>query len=156
MSTDLTFFTNEPEGELEKDQTVRKFRIVQFEGERKVSRNLHHFNLDVIISVGYRIKSVVGTQFRIWATNVLKEHLVQGFTIREERLKTQAQKYQELKNSVKLLENILALDEIMTASKNTTEQTGGLVVPGRPINLSEDIRFAPHIQFLEYHRENVF
>ena len=61
------------EGELERDPTVRKFRTVQTEGQREVSRDLEYYNLDVIISVGYRVKSPRGTQFRIWATQVLKE-----------------------------------------------------------------------------------
>jgi hypothetical protein len=61
------------EGELVKESTVRKFRTVQIEGSREVNRNIDHYNLDVIISVGYRVKSLRGTQFRIWATERLKE-----------------------------------------------------------------------------------
>ncbi|MGJ3235199.1 virulence RhuM family protein [Marivirga sp.] len=61
------------EGELERNSTVRKFRTVQTEGSREVSRDLDYYNLDVIISVGYRVKSQRGTQFRIWATKVLRE-----------------------------------------------------------------------------------
>lgn len=70
------------ERELEKDPTIRKFRIVRKEGKRAVERAIDHYNLDVIISVGYRIKSKRGTQFRIWATNVLQDHLDKGFTLR--------------------------------------------------------------------------
>jgi len=62
------------EKELEKLSTVRKFRTVRFEGNRDVERDLEYYNLDVIISVGYRVKSQQGTQFRIWATQRLKEH----------------------------------------------------------------------------------
>jgi prophage maintenance system killer protein len=64
------------EGELEKNSTIRNFRIVQKEGKREVLRDIDFYNLDVIISVGYRVKSIQGTRFRIWATTVLKEHLL--------------------------------------------------------------------------------
>ena len=74
-------------GELEKQATVRKFRTVQIEGEREVARNLEYYNLDVIISVGYRVNSTKATQFRIWATNVLKEFIVKGFAMDDDRLK---------------------------------------------------------------------
>ena len=60
---------------------------VQNEGTRQVSRNVKHYNLDVIISVGYRVKSLRGTQFRIWATQVLKEYLRKGFALNDEKLK---------------------------------------------------------------------
>ena len=66
------------EKELSKSSTIRKFRIVQREGNRQVERERNCYNLDVIISVGYRVKSQRGTQFRIWATNVLKQHLIDG------------------------------------------------------------------------------
>lgn len=74
-------------GELEKQATVRKFRTVQIEGEREVARNLEYYNLDVIISVGYRVNSTKATQFRIWATNILKEFIVKGFAMDDDRLK---------------------------------------------------------------------
>lgn len=74
-------------GELEKEPTVRKFRTVQIEGEREVARNLEYYNLDAIISVGYRVNSTKATQFRIWATNVLKEYIVKGFAMDDDRLK---------------------------------------------------------------------
>ena len=76
------------EGELEKSATVRKFRTVQTEGNRQVERELDHYNLDVIISVGYRVKSVQGTQFRIWATQRLKEYIIKGFTLNDDRFKS--------------------------------------------------------------------
>jgi hypothetical protein len=75
------------EGELIPEATVRKFRTVQNEGNRQVNRDIDHYNLDVIISVGYRVKSVRGTQFRIWATQRLREYLIKGFTLDDERLK---------------------------------------------------------------------
>jgi hypothetical protein len=67
--------------------TVKEFLIVRQEGTRQVSRSVEHYNLDVIISVGYRVKSLRGTQFRIWATQRLREYIVQGFTMDDERFK---------------------------------------------------------------------
>jgi len=75
------------EGELRPDSTIRKFRIVQTEGPRRVEREVEHYNLDMIISVGYRVKSLRGTQFRIWATQRLREYIVKGFAMDDERLK---------------------------------------------------------------------
>lgn len=75
------------EGELEKKSTVAKNATVQIEGDRLVERNIDYYNLDVIISVGYRVKSLQGTKFRIWATERLKEYLIKGFTLDDERLK---------------------------------------------------------------------
>ncbi|MBI5152326.1 virulence RhuM family protein [Candidatus Peregrinibacteria bacterium] len=75
------------EGELDQAATIRNFRIVQKEGDRAVSRDIIHYNLDVIISIGYRVKSLRGTQFRIWATQRLKEYIIKGFTMDDERLK---------------------------------------------------------------------
>ena len=75
------------EGELTEDSTVKDYLTVQNEGSRKVSRNVTHYNLDVIISVGYRVKSLRGTQFRIWATQVLKEYMKKGFALNDDLLK---------------------------------------------------------------------
>jgi hypothetical protein len=75
------------EVELKPEATVAKFATVQTEGDRTVSREIEYFNLDVIISVGYRVKSHRGTQFRIWATQRLSEYIVKGFTLDDERLK---------------------------------------------------------------------
>ena len=75
------------EGELPRDATIRKFRIVRREGTRDVAREIEFYNLEAIISVGYRVKSQRGTQFRQWATARLKEYLVKGFTMDDERLK---------------------------------------------------------------------
>ncbi len=75
------------EGELDREATVAKFATVQTEGSREVSRDVEFFNLDVIISVGYRVKSHRGTQFRIWATRRLREYIIKGFTLDDERLK---------------------------------------------------------------------
>lgn len=73
--------------ELEKTTTVRNFRTVQQEGDREITRNIEYYNLDAIISVGYRVNSVEATQFRKWATKTLKEFLIKGFAIDDERLK---------------------------------------------------------------------
>ena len=75
------------EGELERKETVAYFATVQDEGGVQVERNIEYYNLDVIISVGYRVKSKRGTQFRIWANKVLKEYLIKGFAMDDERLK---------------------------------------------------------------------
>lgn len=75
------------EGELEKSSTVRKFRTVQIEGDRIVTREQLHYNLDMIISLGYRVKSITATHFRRWATERLKEYMIKGFAIDDERLK---------------------------------------------------------------------
>ncbi len=75
------------EGELKPEATVAKFATVQTEGNRTVSRAIEFYNLDVIISVGYRVKSHRGTQFRIWATQRLREYIVKGFALDDERLK---------------------------------------------------------------------
>jgi hypothetical protein len=79
--------TVQPAGKLQTPATIRKFRIVQLEGARSVEREVEFYNLDVIISVGYRVKSHRGTQFRIWATQRLHEYLVKGFVMDDERLK---------------------------------------------------------------------
>ena len=86
-------------GELEKEATIRKFRIVRREGSRDVTRNVEHYNLDAIISVGYRVKSATATQFRIWATKRLREYLVQGYSINEQRLEQLEQIAQVLSQS---------------------------------------------------------
>ena len=75
------------EGELQIDSTVRKYRTLQREGTRQVERDLEYYNLDAIISVAYRVNSYQATQFRIWATRTLKEFIIKGFVLDDERLK---------------------------------------------------------------------
>ena len=87
------------EGELEKEATCRDFRQVRQEGKRQVNRLVPHYNLDAIISVGYRVKSATATQFRIWATKRLREYLVQGYSINEQRLEQLGQIAQVLSRS---------------------------------------------------------
>ncbi|MFC1594097.1 RhuM family protein [Candidatus Omnitrophota bacterium] len=88
------------EKELEKKSVIRKFRITASDGK---GYETQLYNLDVIISVGYRVKSQNGTRFRIWATNVLKKHLIDGYTINEQRLTQQVLKFQALQRAVKLI-----------------------------------------------------
>ena len=95
------------EKELVRKATVAKYATVQFEGEREIERKIEYFNLDVIISVGYRIKSKRGTQFRIWASKVLRDFLVKGFAINEKRISQEIQQLKELQESAKLLGSVL-------------------------------------------------
>jgi len=76
------------EGELAEKATCKVFLQVQKEGNREVSRKQKFYNLDAIISVGYRIKSQVATQFRIWATKILKEYIIKGFALNDERFRS--------------------------------------------------------------------
>jgi len=91
------------EKELNTSRTIRKFRIVEDEGRRQITRTIDHFNLDVIISVGYRVKSLQGTQFRIWATKTLKHYLVKGYVLNQKRLKEQQKSLKVLSDSVALI-----------------------------------------------------
>lgn len=95
------------EGELNQDATVSILEIVQKEGSRSVKRQKTFYNLDAIISVGYRVNSSRATQFRIWATNVLKEYLIKGYTINEKALKDKQEKIQTLQTTVSLLSRSL-------------------------------------------------
>ena len=121
------------EGELEKDSTIRKFRIVQTEGKRKVERNIDYYNLDVIISVGYRVKSVRGTQFRIWATQKLKDYLVKGFAVNEKRLREKTEQIKQLQHSIDLLNRCVEtqahnLDDAQQLTKLMSEFASGLTL----------------------------
>ena len=91
------------ENELVYGATCRKFRQVRNEGNRTIEREIEHYNLDVIISVGYRVKSKQGTQFRIWANSILKEYLVKGYAVNEKRLEQKEQEVQLLKNGIQIL-----------------------------------------------------
>lgn len=95
------------EGELDRNSTVAKFATVQLEGSRKIQREIEYYNLDVIISVGYRVKSKRGTQFRIWANSVLKEYLVKGYALNEKRLKEQTEKLKELEKTLEIFSNVV-------------------------------------------------
>jgi prophage maintenance system killer protein len=94
-------------GELDEEATCAKFAQVRQEGKRKVRREIQFYNLDMVLSVGYRVNSKRGTQFRIWANRVLKEHLVQGYTINEKRLLEQRQQFHKLHQSIVLVERTM-------------------------------------------------
>jgi death-on-curing family protein len=109
------------EKELNDKATTEYFSVVQKEGKREVSRNVKFYNLDMIISVGYRVNSKRGTQFRIWATQTLKDHLVRGYTINEKRLKEQQEKFKELQEAVEFLKSTVGKKEL------TNRETQGLL-----------------------------
>jgi death-on-curing family protein len=91
-------------GELNEKSTVSKMETVQMEGNRRIKRILTYFNLDMIISVGYRVNSRRATQFRIWATKTLKEHLIKGYTINEKRLLQTQNQLKELQSAISFLQ----------------------------------------------------
>ncbi|PHR72159.1 MAG: death-on-curing protein [Lutibacter sp.] len=117
------------EGELSKKATVAKYATVQKEGDREVTREVEHYNLDVIISVGYRVKSQRGTQFRIWANTILKEYLVKGYAINEKRLAQKEQEIHVLKNGIQILSR---------AIEEKTEDNEWLAVFARGLSLLDD------------------
>jgi hypothetical protein len=90
-------------GELDEIPTVRKFRTVQKEGSRQIERDRIHYNLDVIIAVGYRVNTKQGTRFRQWATQRVKEFLVRGYAINEVRLRQKQQHIQTLRDGIRIL-----------------------------------------------------
>ncbi len=98
--------------ELDKSATTKNFLVVRQEGARKVKRELKHYNLDAIISVGYRVNSAQATRFRIWATSVLKQHLVQGYSLNQRRLKERGI---ELEQAVALLSRTLSNQQLVSA-----------------------------------------
>ncbi len=98
--------------ELEENSTCAKIAQVQKEGEREVKRKIKYYNLDVIIAVGYRVNSKRGTEFRIWANKILKDFLIKGFSINEKRLSKQNEQLRELKESVKILGNLINQKEL--------------------------------------------
>lgn len=99
------------EGELEAGATTEDSSVVQSEGGREVRRRIQHYNLDVVISVGYRVKSRRGTQFRIWANGVLRDHLVRGYTLNEKRLIARGVEFDQ---AVALLTATLRKNETLT------------------------------------------
>ena len=100
------------EKELEKASTVAKFATVQKEGGRAVKRDIAFYNLDVIISIGYRVKSKQGTQFRIWATQRLKDYLVKGYAINQRRLEEKTEQLHSLKKVIHLQEKLFASQQL--------------------------------------------
>ena len=90
--------------ELDRESTVAFFATVQNEGKRSIKRNIDFYNLDAIISVGYRVNSKRATQFRIWATGTLREYLVKGYKVNESRLLEQKEKLTSLKEAINFIE----------------------------------------------------
>ena len=109
------------EGELSFDSTVKEYLTVQKEGNRNVKRKLSLYNLDVIISVGYRVKSQRGTQFRIWANNVLKEYLLKGYAIN--------QRFEQIENNLHNMQNDLG--EIKLQLKTSLPPNQGIFYDGQ-------------------------
>lgn len=114
--------------ELEKDATCAKIAQVQVEGNRTINRHITYYNLDVIISVGYRVNSMRGTQFRIWANKVLKDYLIKGYAINQQ---AKSEQLEDLKKTVRLLSNVienkqLTLDEANGLLHIITDYTYGL------------------------------
>ncbi len=92
--------------ELEKDSTCAKIAQVQMEGNRTIKRHIIYYNLDMIISVGYRVNSMRGTQFRIWANKILKDYLIKGYAINQQ---VKAAQLEDLKSTVRLLSNVIGI-----------------------------------------------
>lgn len=119
--------------ELLSESTCAKFAQVQTEGRRMVKRSIFHYNLDVIISVGYRINSKVATQFRIWATNILRDYIVKGYAVNQKRLRQAEQHLVELSKTVKVMQNVadtrkLSRSETQGLFKIISDFTYGLQV----------------------------
>jgi prophage maintenance system killer protein len=105
-------------GELEEKSVCANFAHTAADGK---TYQTNYYNLDVIISIGYRVNSKQGTQFRIWATNVLRQHLVAGYTINEKRLKAQQGKIKELQETVRLLDNLVLLESVSDEAKGIVQ-----------------------------------
>jgi len=117
-------------GELEKKSTVAIFATVQKEGARAISRDIEHFNLDIILSVGYRVNSKAATKFRQWATQTLKQHITKGYTINEKTIKHNKKQFLKTLDDLKILainselietQDILSLIESFSATFFTLE-----------------------------------
>lgn len=98
------------EGELDQNPTCAFFAQVQKEGSRSITRKIPYYNLDVILAVGYRVSSKVATDFRKWATNILKNYLINGYAINEKRLTQKQEQIEALKNSLNMLTRSIVLE----------------------------------------------
>lgn len=116
------------EKELDKDSTIKKYLTVQKEGNREVSRSIDHYNLDMIISVGYRVNSNKATKFRKWATSILKQYITNGYTINSDKITHQ--RFKELEKEVTTLKKIVS--NISSSSKdNKLELQEGIFYNGQ-------------------------
>jgi prophage maintenance system killer protein len=120
------------DGELSEEATTEDYSVVRLEGKRKVNRRVKHYNLDAIISVGYRVNSKQGTKFRIWANKVLREYLLQGYALNESRLKQQTKKIVQLKETLALFQEAqqtsLGHDEAKGLLSVLTEYTHSFIL----------------------------
>jgi len=119
------------EKELSKNSTVAKYATVQMEGGREIKREIDYYNLDVIISVGYRVKSKRGTQFRIWANKILKDYLIQGYVLNEKVLKEKNERIKNLETTLEIFSQAvnqkqLGKDEFTGILKVVTDYTYAL------------------------------
>ena len=115
--------------ELDKEATSAKIAQVQIEGGREIKRNINVYNLDAILSVGYKVNSKKGTAFRIWANKILKEYLVKGYSINEKRLEQKEQEVQFLKNGIQILSR---------AIEEKTEENEWLSIFSKGLQLLDD------------------
>jgi len=105
-------------GELYENSTCAKIAQVQKEGNRTVKRNIKYYNLDLIISVGYRVNSKRGTQFRIWANKIIKDYLIKGYALNQQKLQKQANQLVELKKTIKILGDAVEFKELSNEESN--------------------------------------
>ncbi len=108
-------------GELDEISTTEKYSVVRIEGKREVRRQIKFYNLDAIISVGYRVNSKQGVLFRKWATQLLKDYLIKGYAVNQQKLEKQVEQLNELKETIKILGNALEYKEL------TNDESRGLL-----------------------------
>jgi hypothetical protein len=109
-------------GELDEGTTTEESSVVRQEGKRQVRRSIRFYNLDAVISVGYRVNSKKGTQFRIWATQRLREYLVQGYTLNQQRLDAQQEKMDELRQAIALSARLIHNKNLLPLMARKNEQ----------------------------------
>jgi death-on-curing family protein len=158
------------EAELSQKSTIRKFRIVRQEGQRQVTRDIEHYNLDAIISVGYRVKSKEGTRFRIWANKILKDYFMQGYALDQKRLKQHLHQLQELQKTIGLFQSAesKALNQseasgLLNVLINYTHSfillnqydTGNFSEDGLNTNITVEITFHDAMQAIEELKERL-
>jgi hypothetical protein len=105
--------------ELDKISTIRKIRIVQKEGNREIQRDVEHYNLDMIISIGYKVNSITATKFRQWATSILKNYITNGYVINGEKITNE--RFVTLENDVNILKS--QMNTVQSLIKNNTLET---------------------------------
>ena len=158
------------EGELKESATTEDFSVVRSEGLRKVKRQVKHYNLDAVISVGYRVNSKQGTQFRIWASKVLKDYMMQGYALNERRLTQQTEHIGKLKQTLALfhraqqkdlnLEEASGLLSVLTEYSNSfvllnQYDTGNFPKNGLNCNLTKEINEEEALKAINRLKENL-